>query len=61
MTSPRITNPLCVALDVPYFSEAEAIVGAIGDLVGVFKVEMELYTSEGPDRRDDPAQRRLST
>src|SRR5688572_30872330 len=48
MSSARDGNPLCVALDVPNRTEAEAIVREIGDLVGVFKVGMELFTSEGP-------------
>ena len=48
MSSARASNPLCVALDVPSWREAEAIVGEIGDLVGVFKVGMELFTGEGP-------------
>jgi len=49
MSSARAGNPLCLALDVPSFKDAEAIVREISDLVGVFKVGMELFTSVGPE------------
>jgi orotidine-5'-phosphate decarboxylase len=41
-------NPLVVALDVPSLAEAEALVSAIGDAAGGFKVGLELFAAEGP-------------
>lgn len=39
---------LCLALDVPTISEAESIVTDVRDFVGVFKIGMQLFSSEGP-------------
>jgi orotidine-5'-phosphate decarboxylase len=40
---------LIVALDVDTMAEAEHLVGQLHDYVGVFKVGMQLYNSEGPE------------
>jgi len=39
---------LCIALDVPTLREAEKIVDDIADIVGMFKIGLQLYTAEGP-------------
>jgi orotidine-5'-phosphate decarboxylase len=41
-------NPIIVALDVPSRAEAISLVDELGDVVGYFKVGMELYAAEGP-------------
>jgi orotidine-5'-phosphate decarboxylase len=42
-------NPIIIALDVPSAEEARALVKALGDCVGFYKVGMELYAAAGPD------------
>ncbi len=39
---------LIVALDVPSFEEARAIVDALGETVGTYKVGFQLFTAYGP-------------
>ncbi len=39
---------LCLALDVPTVSEAEKVVAELRESVGMFKVGLQLFTSEGP-------------
>ncbi|MPY89316.1 MAG: orotidine-5'-phosphate decarboxylase [Luteitalea sp.] len=39
---------LLVALDVPSSTQALALVGAVGDVVGGFKIGKQLFTAEGP-------------
>lgn len=41
------TEPI-VALDVASLDEARALVGALGDRAGFYKVGLQLFTSEGP-------------
>jgi orotidine-5'-phosphate decarboxylase len=41
-------KPLIVALDVPSLDEASALAKTIGDVVGGFKVGLELFAAEGP-------------
>lgn len=41
-------NPLIIALDVENAEQALALVDAIGDAAGFYKVGMELYAAEGP-------------
>jgi len=41
-------NKLIVALDVPTFEEARALVEAIGDAVQIYKVGSQLFTACGP-------------
>jgi orotidine-5'-phosphate decarboxylase len=41
-------NPIIVALDVPNATEARALVAALGDSIGYYKVGLELFTAEGP-------------
>ncbi len=40
---------LIVALDVPNFAEAKALVDALGESVSFYKVGMELFYGAGPD------------
>jgi orotidine-5'-phosphate decarboxylase len=42
-------NRLIFALDVPNRKEAESYVHLLGDMVGCFKVGLELFIKEGPD------------
>jgi orotidine-5'-phosphate decarboxylase len=45
------SNPrerLCLALDVPTLKEARTLVSELAEFIGIFKVGMELFTSEGP-------------
>jgi orotidine-5'-phosphate decarboxylase len=44
-----VHDPLIVALDVPTAGEARALVAALGDSAGFYKVGLELYTAAGPD------------
>lgn len=39
---------LIIALDVPSVREAEAIISDIGDMVGAFKIGLQLFTAAGP-------------
>ncbi len=41
-------NPLVVALDVPTFEEARALIEQLGDSVEIFKVGSQLFTHCGP-------------
>lgn len=49
ITIEEAKSRLCVALDVASREDALAIVREIGELVGTFKIGMELFTSEGPE------------
>jgi orotidine-5'-phosphate decarboxylase len=42
-------DPLIVALDLDSAAEADALVGALGDSAGFYKVGMELYAAAGMD------------
>ena len=42
-----MNNPIIVALDVLSAEEARAIVGKLGDSVGIYKIGMELYAAAG--------------
>jgi len=44
----RIEPPAAVALDVPNIERARRLLDALSDMVGVFKVGLELFTAEGP-------------
>ncbi len=46
--SAECTNPLIVALDVPTFEQAKAIVDSLGDVVDIYKVGSQLFTACGP-------------
>jgi orotidine-5'-phosphate decarboxylase len=48
-TVDAVKERLCVALDVPSKAEAFEIAKEIGDLVGTFKIGMELFSAEGPE------------
>lgn len=45
----KAKDRLIVALDVDTMAEAENLVAQLQDFVGVFKVGMQLYNSEGPE------------
>jgi len=46
----RLTkDKLIVALDVPTAAEARALVGALRDVVGMFKIGSQLFTTAGPE------------
>lgn len=45
----KAKDRLIVALDVDTMAEAEALVDKLHEYVGVFKVGMQLYNSEGPE------------
>jgi len=42
-------NPIIVALDFEDAVQASQMVDQLGDAVGIYKVGLELFTSEGPD------------
>jgi orotidine-5'-phosphate decarboxylase len=42
-------DPLIVALDFDSSAEADALVGALGNAAGFYKVGMELFAAAGPD------------
>jgi len=44
---PQVEPPVCIALDVGDLGAAEAMVDALGGLVPVFKVGLELFTAVG--------------
>lgn len=45
---PRVGNPLIVAVDTSHPDAAAALAGQLGELVGMVKVGLELFTAAGP-------------
>jgi orotidine-5'-phosphate decarboxylase len=43
-----MSSPICLALDVPTLDEAKALATACAPHVGMFKIGLELFISEGP-------------
>lgn len=41
-------NPICVALDVDNLADLKELINKLHDVVGMFKVGLELYTAFGP-------------
>jgi orotidine-5'-phosphate decarboxylase len=48
VTVPRVRNPLIVAIDTSDPDAAAALAGRLGELVGMVKVGLELFTAAGP-------------
>jgi orotidine-5'-phosphate decarboxylase len=48
VTVPRVRNPLIVAVDTSDPDAAAALAGRLGELVGMVKVGLELFTAAGP-------------
>ncbi|HEX2730696.1 MAG TPA: orotidine-5'-phosphate decarboxylase [Polyangiaceae bacterium] len=46
--SPRAIERLCLPLDAPDLEQAVALAERVGDAVGVLKIGLELFVSEGP-------------
>ena len=49
MVEKRSKEKLIVALDVPTAAEARALVAALRDVVGLFKIGSQLFTAAGPE------------
>jgi orotidine-5'-phosphate decarboxylase len=47
--SPRMQNPIIVALDLPTAEQAIALAEQVAPAVGAFKIGKELFTAAGPD------------